>query len=71
MLFSVLFFSVYSKRMPGLYGLNNFKLEFPIQAHRYKAIKGLGHPNNKGYIHVVTIESSILHVKFLYHDFGL
>ena len=31
------------------------------------AIRGLGHPKNKGYIHVVEIESSMLHDKFHYH----
>ena len=57
---------MHSKRMPGLYGLNDFKLEFPIQAQRQR-IRGLGHPKNKDYIHVVEIESSMLHDKFHYH----
>ena len=33
----------------------------------YSAIRGQGHPKNEGYIHVVEIESSMLHDKFHYH----
>ena len=35
-LFSVVVYSVHSKGTPGLYGLNDFKLEFPIQAQRQR-----------------------------------
>ena len=35
--------------------------------HILPAIRGQGHPRNIGYIHVVEIESSMLHGKFHYY----
>ena len=59
---------MHSKRTPGLYGLNDLKLEFPIQAQKQRNLtcyRRFKPP--KGYIHVVKIESSMLHGKFHYH----
>ena len=50
---------------PGLYGLNDFKLEFPIQAQRQRNLTC--HKRSRPPIHIVGIESSMLHDKFHYH----
>ena len=64
-LFSV-FISMHSKRTPGLYGLKYFKIEFSRQRN-LTCNKRPRPPKNKGYLHVVDIESPMLHVKFHYH----
>ena len=63
-LFSVFF--VHSKRTPGLYGLNDFKLEFPIQAQRQRNLTCHKRSRPPTEYRLKHVESSMLNDKFHY-----